>query len=93
MSNFAGLDVSLKSVSIRVVEKGGAVVARNEVQSDPDQNAAFNFGTQDAERVAHETDTMSIWLTREPEKWGLPIICIDARLARKALSGPLNKSH
>lgn len=93
MSYYVGLDVSVKSVSICVVEADGAVVARGEVSSDPDQIAAFLFRhAPDAERVVHESGILSIWLTRELEKRGLPIICIDARLAHKALSGRLNKS-
>jgi len=40
----------------------------------------------------HESGILAIWLTRELEKRGLPIICIDARLAHKALSGRINKS-
>lgn len=35
---------------------------------------------------------MAIWLIRELEKRGIPIICVDARLAHKALSGRINKS-
>ena len=40
MSYYVGLDVSVKSVSICVVEADGAVIARGEVPSDPDQIAA-----------------------------------------------------
>jgi len=90
---FLGLDVAVKSVSICVVEADGTVIARGEVSSDPDQIAAFLFRhAPDAERVVHESGILSIWLTRELEDRGLPIICIDARLAHKALSGRLNKS-
>jgi hypothetical protein len=93
MSYYVGLDVSVKSVSICVVEAGWDVIARGEVSSDPDQIAAFLFRhAPDAERVVHESGILSIWLTREMEKRGLPIVCIDARLAHKALSGRLNKS-
>jgi transposase len=93
MSYYVGLDVSVNSVSICVVEADGGVVARGEVSSDPDQIVAFLVRhAPDAERIVHESGILSIWLTRELEKRGLPIICIDARLAHKALSGRLNKS-
>ena len=41
MSYCVGLDVSVKSVSICVVEADGAVIARGEDSSDPDRIAAF----------------------------------------------------
>jgi transposase len=93
MSYFVGLDVSVKSVSIYVVEADGVVIARGDVSSDPDPIAAFVFKhAPDAVRVVPESGILSIWLTRELEKLGLPIICIDARRAHKALSGCICKS-
>lgn len=93
MSYYVGLDVSVKSVSICVTEAHGAVIARGKVPSDPDQIAAVLVRhAPDAARILHENGILSIWLTRELEKRGLPIICIDARLAHKALSGRLKKS-
>lgn len=93
MSQYVGLDVSVKEVSICVVSTEGAVLARGTVQTDPDQISAFvSENAPDAERVVHESGIMAIWLTRELTKRRLPIICIDARLAHKALSGRINKS-
>jgi transposase len=46
MPYYVGLDVSVKSVSICGVEADGAVIARDEVSSDPDQIAAFYSGTR-----------------------------------------------
>ncbi len=93
MSHYVGLDVSVKSVSICVVNAKGAILARGETTSDPDQIASFIAKhAPDPERVVHESGILAIWLTRELEKRGLPIICIDARLAHKVLSGRINKS-
>src|SRR5210317_1996138 len=93
MAHFVGLDVSVKSTSICIVENSGAVVARDEVSTVPDQIAGFIYRyAPDAERVIHESGILAIWLTRELDKLGLPIVCIDARLAHKALSGRVNKS-
>ena len=93
MEQFAGLDVSLKSTSICVVDGDGAVTARGEVPTDPDAIRNF-FVAREIEpaRIVHESGQLSIWLTRQLERLGLPIICIDARLAHKALSARLNKS-
>ncbi len=85
--------MSVKSVSICVVNAAGAVLARGETTSDPDEISAFIAQhVPGPERVVHESGILAIWLTRELEKRGLPIICIDARLAHKALSGRINKS-
>lgn len=93
MAQYVGLDVSVKSVSICVVDADGSVVARGEVRADPDQISCFiGMHAPSVERVVHESGILAIWLTRELEKRGLPIVCIDARLAHKALSGRINKS-
>ena len=93
MSHYVGLDVSVKSVSICVVDAQGTILARGETTSDPDQITAFiHEHAPMPDRVVHESGILAIWLTRELEKRGLPIICIDARLAHKALSGRINKS-
>ena len=93
MSYYVGLDVSVKSVSICVVDVQGNVLARGETASDPDQIASFiQKHAPDPERVVHESGILAIWLTRELHRRGLPIMCIDARLAHKALSGRINKS-
>lgn len=46
----------------------------------------------EAERVVHESGPLSTWLTRELAAGGVPTVCIDARVAHKALSARLNKS-
>ena len=90
MSFYVELDVSVKFVSICVVEANGAVIARGEVSSDPDQIAAFLFKhAPDAKRILHASGILSIWQTCELEKQGPAIICIDTWLAHKALSGRL----
>ncbi len=93
MSQYVGLDVSVKSVSICVVDAQGAVIQRGETSADPDQISSFiGEHAPRADRVVHESGILAIWLTRELEKRGLPIGCIDAGLAHKALSGRINKS-
>ena len=93
MAYYVGLDVSVKETSICILDDKGCVVARTDVSTDPDLIARFiSKHAPDVERVVHESGILAIWLTRELEKRGLPIICIDARLAHKALSGRINKS-
>jgi len=93
MKQYAGLDVSLKEVSIRVVDGDSAVLARGVVPTKSDAISAFFVEKQGVpERILHESGQLSIWLQRELGKLGLPVICIDARIAHKALSARLNKS-
>ena len=93
MERYVGLDVSVKETSICVMDQDGSVAAEGEVASHLDAIAAFiSEHAANAERVVHESGILAIWLTRELEKRGIPIICIDARLAHKALSGRINKS-
>ncbi len=93
MEQFAGLDVSLKSTSICVVDADGRVTARGQVPTDPDAIRNFFIARKtEPSRIVHESGQLSIWLTRQLDALGLPIICIDARLAHKALSAKLNKS-
>ncbi len=93
MCQYVGLDVSMKEVSICVVDESGAVLARDSVATDPETITAYvATAAPDAERVVHESGQLSTWLTRELAKRGVPIVCIDARVAHKALSARLNKS-
>jgi len=93
MKYYAGLDVSLKEISVCVVDVDGAVIARSAVDCDPAAVASFfeDRGIR-PERIVHESGQLSIWLQRGLVKAGLPAICIDARIAHKALSAKLNKS-
>jgi len=93
MAYYVGLDVSVKETSICIMDDKGVVAARTDVSTDPDLIVHFiSKHAPEVERVVHESGILAIWLTRELEKRGVPIICIDARLAHKALSGRVNKS-
>ena len=93
MAYCVGLDVSVKETSICIMDDKGVIAARTDVSTDPDLIAHFiSKHALEVERVVHESGILAIWLTRELEKRGVPIICIDARLAHKALSGRINKS-
>ena len=93
MAYYVGLDVSVKETSICIMDDKGVVAARTDISTDPDLITNFiSKHAPDVERVVHESGILAIWLTRELEKRGVPIICIDARLAHKALSGRINKS-
>jgi len=93
MTSYVGLDVSLKSTSICVVDADGVVIVEQSVDSGPDCIAGFiHMNAPGVQRVGLESGPTSVWLWRELAQRGLPVICIDARHARAALSMQINKS-
>ena len=93
MNAYVGLDVSLKNVSICVVDEKGSTVTEKTVISDPDVIAEFiHIHAPATRRVGLENGPTSIWLWRELAARDLPVICIDARHAKAALSMQINKS-
>jgi transposase len=93
MKHYVGLDVSLKEVSICVVDGDGVVAAEGKVATDPSAIVSWIEDCIGAvERIVHESGPLSIWLTRELAARGAPVVCIDARAAHKALSARMNKS-
>lgn len=93
MSFYAGLDVSLKEISICVIDGTGAIIARGVSSADPEGVAGWLRARDiSPELIVHESGQLSIWLQRGLERLGLPVICIDARKAHKSLSARPNKS-
>ncbi len=93
MKHYAGLDVSLKEISICVVDRDGKTIARDACPSDPEGVAGwFRNRSLTPRRIVHESGMLSIWLQRGMTRLGLPTTCIDARKAHKSLSARLNKS-
>ncbi|MEL6218167.1 MAG: transposase [Pseudomonadota bacterium] len=93
MTQDAGLDVSMKAVSVFIVDEAGSIVARGRVPTEPAAIAEFLAKKSGAlVRVVHESGVLSTWLHRRLEGQGLPVVCADARQAHKGLSARLNKS-
>jgi len=93
MAEYVGMDVSLEEVSICVLNDEGRVLVRGTAPTDP--AAIVGFIAEHAPevvRIVHESGQISIWLTRALRALGAPVICIDARMAHKALSARPNKS-
>jgi transposase len=93
MEYYAGLDVSLKEISICVVDANGKTVSRGVSPADPEGVAGwFHTRSLSPRRIVHESGQLSIWLQRGLQRLELPAICIDARQAHKSLSARPNKS-
>jgi transposase len=93
MRTYVGLDVPLNETAIRVVDDAGKVLAEKKLPSAQDAIAAFIADrAPEVARVGLETGSLSVWLHGELRPRGLPIICIDARDAKAALSTRINKT-
>lgn len=93
MTMYAGLDVSDKATHICVVDGEGAVVRRDVVASDPDVLGKWlKRHCPDLARVVLETGALSTFLYHGLIEREVPVTCICARHARKALSARINKS-
>lgn len=84
MKYSAGLDVSLKVISMCFVDDEGGVVFRKSLPFCPlAVRDALQEQTLRPERIVHESGQISIWLQRQLEDLGLPAICTAARSATR----------
>ena len=90
---YVGLDVSLKETSICVIDDVGKIVWRGRTESTPEAIAsAVKQHAPHAVRIGLESGQLSSWLFHGLKVAGLPVICIDARHAKAALSLKVNKT-
>ena len=92
-SQYVGLDVSLKETSICIIDDAGKIVWRGRVDSTPEAIAtAMKQHAPNAVRIGLESGQLSSWLFHELKEAGFPVICVDARHAKAALSLKVNKT-
>lgn len=90
---YVGLDVSLAETSIAVVDESGKPLWRGKVDTTPEAIAeALGLHAPHAERIGLEAGQLSSWLYQSLKALELPVICVDARHAKAALSLRLNKT-
>jgi transposase len=90
---YAGLDVSLKSVSICVSDESGKRLWHGEVDNDPSEVArVLARRAPNLIRVVIETGSCGIYLYRGLEALGVPVVCVCARHAKGALRCRVNKN-
>ena len=93
MECYVGLDVSLKQTSVCVVNQTGSIVQEGMVDSDPEAIASFvRSKAPGIVRIGLETGPTATWQWTELKRFGLPVICIDARHAKAVLKMQINKS-
>jgi len=93
LKQYVGLDVSLKETSIAVIDENDRLVWRGSVPSTPEAIAeALRKHAPCAERIGLEAGQLSSWLYHGLKAGGWPVICVDARHAKAALSLKVNKT-
>ena len=91
--HYAGLDVSLETTSVCVVDDAGAVVWRGKCASTPEAIAMVLHRHAPAlVRAGLETGPLSNWLILGLRRLAVPVVCLDARHAKAALKLQLNKT-
>ena len=90
---YVGLDVSLETTSVCVVDEAGVVVWRGKCASEPVAIAeTLAERAPGMVRAGLETGQLSTWLTLGLRRRGLAVVCLDARHAKAALSLQINKT-
>lgn len=93
MRYFAGLDVSTKDTSICIVDDAGSIILEAKVSTEP----AAIIGTLmkrgvACSRIGLEAGPLSQWLYGALAEAGLPVICVETRHMKAALSAQTNKT-
>jgi transposase len=93
MTYYAGLDVSLRTVNICVVDDQGEQFAETKLASDVQDIIAYldNLNIE-IESVALEAGTLSQYLTYGLQAASFEVICMEARQVKGALSAMRNKT-
>lgn len=93
MKYYSGLDVSMKTTSICVIDQNGSIVFEETVVTDPacitNTLKATGFPL---EKVALESGAISHWLVQKLRLNKIPVVCIDARKMSKVLAINVNKT-
>ncbi|TAU45466.1 IS110 family transposase (plasmid) [Rhizobium leguminosarum] len=92
MTEYIGLDVSMKETAISI-RRAGKRIWRGKCASDPAAIAELvRMRAPNAERLVFETGPLSVWFYHALRAEGLPAICVDARHAKAALDMAANKT-
>jgi len=85
MNHYAGIDVSLESSSVCLVDATGKVVAEAQVMSEPEALVAW-FGARPEQMagIGLEAGPLSQWLFGALEAAGLPAVLLETRHVRTA---------
>lgn len=93
MSHYVGLDVSLEETAICIIDQEGSKVWQGKTSSSPKSIAkVIKSKAPNAVKIGFETGPLSTWHWHELKDMCLPVVCLDARHAKAALSMQVNKT-
>jgi transposase len=85
MEHYAGIDVSLESASICVVDASGRIMREGKVASEPEVLIGWFGGLGNAvARIGLEAGPLSQWLYASMRDVGLPVELLETRHVRAA---------
>jgi transposase len=83
----------MEETSVCVLDGGGNIVFEGKTSSQPDAlSKLLRAKASDAARIVLETGSLASWLWHELRSRNFPVICLDARHVRAALSMRVNKT-
>ena len=93
MIYYAGIDVSLRTVNICVIDDDGELVAETKLASDVQDIVAYLDDLEfDVESIGLEAGTLTQYLTYGLQAAGFEVVCMEARQVKGALSAMRNKT-
>jgi transposase len=93
MAYYTALDVSLRSVSICIIDDNGDICFEDKVVSEVDEIAScLKRFSPDVKSVGFEAGTLSQYLSYGLQAAGYEVICMEARQVSAALSAMRNKT-
>src|ERR1700693_191922 len=93
MTYFTGIDVSLRSVSICVIDESGAIKMESKVVAEVEAIvAALRNFSPEIRQVGFEAGTLTQYLTYGLRKAGFEVVCMEARQVAASLAAMRNKT-
>jgi transposase len=93
MKHYVGLDVSMEETQIHVLDEEGRRLWRGKCRSHPDAiEAALRQHAPHAVKIGIETGPLTTWLWTELTQRSFPMVCLDARHAKRVLDLNVNKT-
>ena len=98
MKRYVGLDVGLEETSLCIVDSEGVTVREVKVSTEPEAIRCALEGFADRlERVRVEASSLGIWLYRELQLTGVPVIVVEHAIcgfhSRRCATKPIGMMH
>lgn len=93
MNHYVGLDVSLKTVFICIVDEKGKVVKEQEMASTPEGISGFLMGCGlKIEKIGLESGNLTHYLKKGLQEMGYEVVAMEARKMAAILATTINKT-